>query len=280
MGLLIFAGFRITKRYWQGCSAMAAANPVQPILRALQLLEALNRKPVSSIGELHKATGLPKPTLIRLLGTLTVAGYVTRVSSQAGYRITKHVLALSSGLRFIDRMVDAAMPAMSEFTRDHAWPLGLAKIRDGVIVLLHNTAPQSPLMFDSVQYNMTYPLMYSAVGLAYLAFCPSEERQRLIQEVLPDAELGQLGLRDARDVEAHLAEIRRRGYAAPLPARPLKMLGLAIPMRRGRQVIACLVMRFPRSVMTPEEAADRYLGPLTATARAVMKAIDLQDSAD
>jgi len=257
---------------------MATASPVQPVIRALQLLEALNRKPASSVGELHEATGLPKPTLIRLLGTLIAAGYATRISSQAGYRITEHVLALSSGLRFIDRMVDAAVPAMSEFTRDHAWPVGLAKIRDGVIVLLHSTSPLSPLLFDRVAYNMTFRLMYSAVGLAYLAFCPSEERRRLIQEVLPDAELGQLGIRDARNVEAHLAAIRRRGYAAPLRARSLKMLGLAIPVRQGRQVIGCLVMRFPSSVMTPEEAADQYLGPLNATARAIVKALDAQDS--
>ena len=157
---------------------MATGNPVAPVVRALQLLATLNLKPASSLGELHTATGLPKPTLLRLLDTLIAAGYATRIPT--GYRITEQVLALSSGLRFIDRMVDAAVPAMSQFTRDHAWPIGLAKVRDGVVALLHSTAPESPLLFDRVSYAMNYRLMYTAIGQAHLAFCAGEERRRLI----------------------------------------------------------------------------------------------------
>ena len=105
---------------------MTAGNPVEPVIRALQVLEALNRKPASGLGELHAVTGLPKPTLVRLLGTLIAAGYATRISSQAGYRITGHVLALSSGLRFIDRIVDAAVPCSATIwmgtQRQSGWP--------------------------------------------------------------------------------------------------------------------------------------------------------------
>jgi IclR family mhp operon transcriptional activator len=260
-----------------GISGMATGNPVAPVIRALQVLETLNLKPASSLGDLHEATGLPKPTLVRLLDTLIAAGYATRIPT--GYRITEHVLALSSGLRFIDRMVDAAVPAMSQFTRDHAWPIGLAKVRDGAVALLHSTAPESPLLFDRVSYKMTYRLMYTALGQAHLAFCPSEERRRLIRGLLPDPELGLFGMRDADSVEAHLAEIRRRGYAVTLTAGSLKMIGLAIPVRQGHHVLACLVIRFPSSVMTPEQAADRYVEPLYETARAIVKALGAQDNA-
>jgi IclR family transcriptional regulator, mhp operon transcriptional activator len=256
---------------------MATGDSVQPVVRALQVLEALNRKPANSLGELRAATGLPKPTLVRLLETLITAGYAARISSEAGYRVTGQVLALSSGLRFIDRMVDAAMPAMAEFTREHAWPIGLAKVRDGVMVLLHSTAPQSPLLFERVKYNETYRLMYSAIGQVHLAFSAAEERRRLIGEVFPDAELALLGMNDVESVEAHLAAIRRRGYAVTMTPRPMKLLGLAVPVRQGGQLLAMLVMRFPRSVLTPEEAADRYLGPLNATARATLKVLGAQE---
>jgi IclR family transcriptional regulator, mhp operon transcriptional activator len=261
----------------EGISGMAPGNSVMPVVRALQVLEALNHKPASSLGDLQAATGLPKPTLIRLLGTLIATGYATRISSQAGYRITDHVLALSSGLRLIDRIVDAAVPPMSQFTRDHAWPVAFAKVRDGVVALLHNTGPQSPLSFERVGYNMTYRLMYTALGQAHLAFCDVEERRRLIGDLLPDSALELLGLRSVQSVEAHLAAVRRRGYAVTLKSRNLRLLGLAVPVRQGRQVHACLVMRFPRSVMTSEQAAERYLGPLNATARAIVKALDAQD---
>ena len=256
---------------------MAGSEPVQPVVRALQVLEALNRQSASSLGELHAATGLPKPTLVRMLGTLIAAGYAARISSHAGYRVTERVLALSGGLRFIDRMVDAAVPPMTDFTREHAWPIGLAKIRESAVTLLHSTAPQSPLLFERIVHNATYRLIQSAVGQAYLAFCPAEERRRLIGEGLADDELALIGLGDASSVEGLLAEVRRRGYAVSLSARPQKLLGLAIPVRQRRQVLATLVMRFPRSVMTSAAAADRYLAPLNAVARAILKALEARD---
>jgi IclR family transcriptional regulator, mhp operon transcriptional activator len=256
---------------------MTSDNPVEPVVRALQVLKALNRRPASSLADLHAVTGLPKPTLVRLLGTLIVAGYATRISSQAGYRITGHVLALSSGLRFIDRIVDAAVPAMNGFTQNHAWPLALAKVRDGVVTLLHSTGPQSPLSFERVGYDMTYQLMYTALGQAHLAFCDGEERRRLVRDLLPDPKLELLGLRTVQSIDAHLATVRRRGYAVTLTSRNLKLLGLAVPVRQARKVHACLVMRFPRSVMTPEQAAERYLEPLNATARAILKTVVAQD---
>lgn len=256
---------------------MVTSNPVQPVVRTLQVLEALNRKPASGLADLQHATGLPKPTLVRLLDTLIAAGYATRISSREGYRITGQVLALSSGLRFIDRLVDAAAPAMSQFTRDHAWPVGLAKVRDGAVVLLHSTGPQSPVLFERVGYNKTYQIVHTAVGQAHLAYCLPEERRRLIEQVFPDTDLAVLGLGDARAIEAHLTVIRRRGYAAPLSPRPLKMGGIAIPLRQGRHLFGTLVMRFPNSVMTTEQAAKRYLGNLTVTARAIVKALDAQE---
>jgi IclR family mhp operon transcriptional activator len=39
-------------------------------------------------------------------------------------------------------------------------------------------------------------------------------------------------------------------------------------------------MRFPRSVMTHEQAAERYLAPLNATARAIVTELAAQDSAE
>jgi IclR family mhp operon transcriptional activator len=256
-----------------------ASDPVQPVVRALRVLEVLNRQTASSLGELHAATGLPKPTLVRMLDTLISAGYATRISSQEGYRITERVLALSQGLRFIDRMVEAAMPAMSQFTREHAWPIGLAKVRDSVVTLLHSTAPQSPLLFERVRHNANYRLVHTAIGQVHLAFCSAEERRRLVREVLPDPELPLLGMSNARAVDIHLATVRRLGYAFTLSPRPQKLIGLGVPVRQGRQVLACIVMRFPSSVMTPEQAADRYVGSLNATARDIVKALDAKDQA-
>jgi IclR family mhp operon transcriptional activator len=124
---------------------------------------------------------------------------------------------------------------------------------------------------------MTYQLMYTALGQAHLAFCDGEERRGLIRDLLPDPKLELLGLRTVQSIETHLAAVRRRGYAVTLTSRNLKLLGLAVPVRQGCQAHACPVMRFPRSAMTAEQTAERYLGSLNATARAILKTLEAQD---
>ena len=70
-----------------------AAAVIEPIRRAFVVLEALNRRRSTTLTVLAAETGLPRPTLVRLLQTLIALGYASRVSREAGYRLTDHVLA-------------------------------------------------------------------------------------------------------------------------------------------------------------------------------------------
>jgi len=85
---------------------------IEPVSRAFALLEALNAQPQTTVKQLHAALGLPKPTLVRLLGALAAAGYVEQVSRREGYRLTGRVTRLARGFRHRDRVVDAAIPRM------------------------------------------------------------------------------------------------------------------------------------------------------------------------
>ena len=76
---------------------------IEPIRRAFAVLEALNRRRSTTLSLLAAETGLPRPTLVRLLQTLIELGYASRMSREAGYRLTDRVLTLAGGVRFIDR---------------------------------------------------------------------------------------------------------------------------------------------------------------------------------
>ena len=80
---------------------------IEPIRRAFAVLEALNRRRSTTLSLLAAETGLPRPTLVRLLQTLIELGYASRMSREAGYRLTDRVLTLAGGVRFIDHLVDA-----------------------------------------------------------------------------------------------------------------------------------------------------------------------------
>ena len=61
---------------------------IEPVRRAFVILEALNRRRSTTLSVLAAETGLPRPTLVRLLQTLIELGYASRVSRQDGYRLT------------------------------------------------------------------------------------------------------------------------------------------------------------------------------------------------
>jgi len=62
--------------------------PVNSVVRALDLLRALNRRPISSVDDLYVATGIPKPSIVRLLQTLEARGLVRHASQHGAYYLT------------------------------------------------------------------------------------------------------------------------------------------------------------------------------------------------
>ena len=233
---------------------------IEPVRRAFLVLEALNRRRSTTLSVLAAETGLPRPTLARLLRTLIELGYASKVSRQDGYRLTDHVLALAGGVRFIDHLVDAAIPHMSRFTSEHGWPLYLATLSAGAMTIRPSTAPESPMSFETAGYNRRSPLLQGALGLAWLAFCADEQRRTILRGI---------GMRQGPALSGALAQIRRDGFAFTRPPRPMRIHGMAVPILGADRMLGCLSMRFPRSAMSEEAAGQRFGRHLAQVARSI-----------
>jgi IclR family transcriptional regulator, mhp operon transcriptional activator len=139
------------------------------------VLQALNRRRSTTFAVLAAETGLPRPTVVRLLHTLIALGYASRVSREAGYRLTDQVLTLAGGVRFIDHLVDAAIPHMCSFTREYGWPLYLATLRPGGTAVRHSTAPESHVVRGGCPRQQE-PGPARCAWPRRIAFCPEEDR--------------------------------------------------------------------------------------------------------
>lgn len=242
---------------------MGATAVIEPVRRSFAVLEALSRRRSATLATLTVETGLPRPTVVRLLHTLIALGYAARVSREQGYRLTDRVLGLAESIRFVDHLADAAMPHMRRFTEEHGWPLYLATLGAGSITIRHSTAPESPMAFEGAAINAARPLLISALGRAILAFCSMEERQAALKT------MGGLSPRQLAAVELSLARVRQDGWAFTAPPRPTRLHGIAVPVRRGHRVLGGVSMRFPRSALTEEEAARRFGKRLQGLARSI-----------
>ncbi|MEP2830165.1 DNA-binding transcriptional regulator [Parvibaculum sp.] len=245
---------------------------VQPVLRSLAVLEALSAARTATLTHLHHATGLPKPTLVRLLDTMISAGYVRRISRTAGYTLTERVLRLSSGFRHADLVVEASRPFLSALTAEHKWPVALATLDHEAMLVRISTRHQSPFSTDPDWLNRRLPMLVSALGRAYLAFCPAEERRLILAALKSSKASMNTQARDEKYVLSMLDAIRKRGYATTAPMRGDPAMGLAIPIMGGERVAACITMRYLGSTMNETEAAERYLVPMQNAAMAIAAA--------
>lgn len=67
---------------------MPSDQPINAVVRAVDLLLALNRRPASTLAQLHKETRIPKSTIVRLLETLGHRGLVRRGPQFGSYQLT------------------------------------------------------------------------------------------------------------------------------------------------------------------------------------------------
>ena len=121
------------------------------------------------------------------------------------------------------------------------------------------------MSFEGAGLNLRRPVLISALGRAWLAFCPDDERRAILRDV------GGVTRRQEAALDAVLERVRRDGVAFTQPPRPTRLQGMAVAIRRGPRMLGSLSMRFTRSAMSDAEAAHRFGRRLQSLARAIAR---------
>ncbi len=249
---------------------------VESVRRAFHLLHELNRQRVSSVRHLHQATGLPKPTIVRLLDTLIALGYVVNDRRQGGYQVTSLVRSLSAGFHGDPLVVEAARPWAIAFTRKYQWPVAIAVLDRDAVAIRFSTIPDSPVSPFHATINMRLQLMSRALGRAYIAFCPPNERNLLLRMLEMSNDPENAAARDHDAALTLLAMIRRAGFAErSAKVEPKSSSTLAVPVMLGRKVLATVGVTFFTSAIPKTEAIAQYVPPLKEMARNIQTSVVL-----
>jgi IclR family mhp operon transcriptional activator len=241
-------------------ATMPTPRPVNVVLRALQILRALNRQPVSSVDAIHKHTGIPKSTIVRLLQTLEADGLVRRAPQYGAYYLTSEVTALASGYHSEPRIVEASSAQAEALTQELKWPVSVA-VHDGdAMIVRYSTIPHSPLSFFHSTINMRLSLVTQALGRAFLAYCGQTEQDALI-EMLVRSSGGPIAGQEAA-IRHMLAEVRERGYALRDPRVRPESSTIAVPIFEDGRVVATIGLTWFSSALTIDQAVARFLPPL------------------
>lgn len=236
------------------------SSPIRAVSRAIDLLQALNRQPISTVDDLYGQTAIPKPTIVRLLRTFLARGLVCHASKHGAYYLTSQVQSLSVGYHSAPKIVEAAAPLLDAMTSRVKWPMAVAVPDGNAVVIRYSTVPHSPLALLHSSINMRLSLVTRALGRAFLAFCDNDERDFILKALSVSSDPEDALARNLPAVRRVLSETRARGYATRDPkVRPVSNT-IAVPVFENKRVVATIGLTFISSALKQDEAVREHLG--------------------
>jgi DNA-binding IclR family transcriptional regulator len=177
----------------------APSSPVRAHLRGLEVLQALNRRNYSSALQLSKDTGLPRPTVYRLLMTLVDAGFVAHAKENDSFCLTSAVQSLSCGFDASAKALEACRDVAQRLSAQLGWPVYI-HIPDGDAMVLRQKV-SSPKELISPNRHRRVSLLECSPGRALLASMDEARREEVLHRLLPTAAGKNVqALREARRV--------------------------------------------------------------------------------
>lgn len=251
------------------------SSEIRAASRILTVLQAMNREPYSTIQSLHEATGLPKPTLVRMLKTLEADGFVSNDRRQAGYQITSLVTSLSNGFHGDPLVVEAGRAWAMKLNSEYKWPVAIGVFDGDAIVVRFSTVHDSPVSPFHATINMRLSLFTRALGRAYLAAITDAQIADLIANVGGSDDLEPASARDPAFVERMVRTVRERGYAMrDANVEPRSSDTIAVPIFARGTVQASIGITYFRSAMNSFGSHTKFVEALKHAARGIGAEVD------
>jgi IclR family mhp operon transcriptional activator len=262
---------------------MPRSETIRGLERGLQVLDVLQSKPISSLHDIHLATGISKPSLLRILHTLQRAGVVSRRLADGHYRISAFTRMARKRDRH-DRVAEAAAPVLDRLCQKVLWPSDLM-VPAGDHMERRETSQSHTRFFflhaeRRTRVGQSVSWLLSGMGRAYLAFCPEQERNDILQLLRnsdkPDDQLA----RDPKRFDRILAETRARGYGTRDasftgghyggPPFDDGLAAIAVPLLDRARVHGSINILWVKSAFTTDQFADRHLADLQEAAAEIV----------
>jgi IclR family mhp operon transcriptional activator len=230
------------------------------------VLQYLNTVIEATPVEICQKLDLPRPTVHRILDTLTDRGWVYQSRSTSAFRLTSGVRRLNQVAAGDKSIETLARPILTRLTEEIAWPSDLALRDRDAMVICDSTHRISALSFDAGIIGHHRPMLVSALGRAYLSHCPETERLDILEDLKASSDPAAARAGDEAFIKEIVEAGRRDGVSscADLPNR--SSMAIAAPVRFDGGVLACINIVWLASAMPLSEAAA-WLTPHLLAAR-------------
>ena len=206
------------------------------------------------LSDLARRVGLDKSAVYRLLLVMVSAGYVVQDPASRKYRPSSKLISLGSAVLSKVDLREAVRPFLTRLVESTKYTAHLAALADGrreEVVYLDQAARTSAAIVVNISVGRVAPSHCSATGKAILAFLPAEQRSPW-QDVLPSYTARTIT--SGSELQSHLEEIRRQGYAVDNQEYRDGLRCLAAPVRNHTgEVFASIGISGPASDLKEED---------------------------
>ena len=264
---------------------MQRSDTIRGLQRGLQVLHVLQSSAICSLHDVHVATRISKPSLLRILNTLERAGLVSRRLADGHYRISALTRDARKRDRY-DRVAEAAAPVLDRLCQKVLWPSDLLVPAGDHMERRETSQAQSPFFHRPTHRNRVgQPVgwLLTGVGRAYLAHCPEQEREEILQRLRRSDKPEDRLARDPKRLDRILGETRQRGYGTRdavfvggnygSPPQDDGLAAIAIPLLDRTRVYGSINILWIRTAFTIEEFAVRHLKDLQAAASEIVASL-------
>lgn len=263
---------------------MSTTKPIRALARGLEVIQVLNERHSTPLSLLSEQTGLSRATLLRILNTLDAVGWIYRYRANGNYRLSSKICRLGQHLLTVDRIAESAAPVMDRLYREVGWPSDIAVCTGHGMQIVESTRRARPKI-DNLPSDHA-PMLWSAVGRAYLAFCPTAERELILGNLRDSPECLDQAVYDQRWIEGLLEDARARGYGVAEPDGERRLNGkrglgaIAVPVRTNGCVRACLSLVWIEGEDNLCRISGEWLPTLLAAAQEIADSLRWREAQD
>jgi DNA-binding IclR family transcriptional regulator len=225
------------------------ATGVRAVERAIDILDAFTaERPALTLAELGARVGLNRPTLYRMLATLTRRGLVHQAGDPPRYRLDYRAARYGEIWAGSIDIGQFALPFLEPLHARYDETIALYLRRGNVRICVVELTSRQPLSL-SRGLGHAESLRLGASGLAILAFLPEDDLEAILREASDAA--------TARALRRTIAQVRQRGHARSRGDLIVGAQAIAAPVfDQTRAPVAALGLFGPAARFSPERVEE------------------------
>jgi len=249
-------------------------NLVNSLAKGLRVLEAFTaERPELTLSEVAALAKLDPGTAFRMLNTLVMVGYVSRIPDSKRFRLTLKVTDL--GLHAIGRadLRELARPILRSLVGQVNEAASLGVLDGADILYIERVRAGLTRIGVDIRIGTTIPAFWSTIGEAMLAFLPPRELDRILA-IAPRPGIFPHKPMNKDEIMHGLQSVRTTGYALRDSYFGSGLRVLAVPvLDRDNYPVAALSVAVPQIQLSVDEFRQRALDAVRRAAKDIARVV-------